>query len=263
LVPCAARARLLPLWCPPTGVSLLALLALPRWRRGWPRGRGGTGHQRCGEDHRCSTRRSPHARRRGSCRPQTTALPAPNHAAGGGGSRAGGRCLGDSHASSTATARGVRAAAPCEHAVHEAAAIAASARSPSRLATAAEGARHSPSFLTAAGARAAALARVSLMMAAVQWKRRGGDARGAMPVFSTSCAIVVTHLRALTRLALRSRARPSAVPPKSAQTSAAKTASEMFLHRAPGNPARCNNSQMLLSRPLKAFLNPGRDNSMP
>jgi hypothetical protein len=41
---------------------------------------------------------------------------APNHAAGGGGSRAGGRGLGGLHASGTSATRGVGAAAPCARA---------------------------------------------------------------------------------------------------------------------------------------------------
>jgi hypothetical protein len=41
-----------------------------------------------------------------------------------------------------------------------------------------------------------------------------------MPVFSMSCAIVVTRLRAFARSAPRSRARLSAVPSKNAQASA-------------------------------------------
>jgi hypothetical protein len=41
---------------------------------------------------------------------------APNHAAGGGGSRAGGRGFGGRHANSTSAARGVGASAPCARA---------------------------------------------------------------------------------------------------------------------------------------------------
>jgi hypothetical protein len=36
---CAAPARLLPLWCPATGASLLALLAMAQELAAWAQGR--------------------------------------------------------------------------------------------------------------------------------------------------------------------------------------------------------------------------------
>jgi hypothetical protein len=94
---------------------------------------------------------------------------APNHAAGGGGSRAGGRGLGGPHASGASATHGEGAAAPCAWAGARGSGDRCICGLPSRLAAAAE--------------------------------------HRSMPIFSTSCAIVVTRLRALARLAPRSRAR--------------------------------------------------------